>query len=202
MTHEKIIISLTAFFCLWAFSHQNALAHSQTQWSCTVYDRYEEAWTSRGADRLSAINNALDKCNRYSARGRSCSPNGAECTIRDQAMRAPWACRAIDKFGETWVRQSDDRQDAINRAWRACKRQSSQPMSCRVAKSMCDTQLDHPDTVRWRCKAFDRLDMAWSRSSEAGRPEAMRHAKDACHRNSNYPRSCFALPRDCKVATY
>ncbi len=200
MLKEKWILSLTAFLFLWAFSHQSAFA-SNTAWQCVVFDKYNEAWQNDGKTRVQAINNALSSCRNASIRPKSCQPDGAECIQRTLYGNNAWACRAVDKFGDIWVKLHDNRQTAINNAWRACHRQSAQASSCRVAKTLCEPVNSVRSKVMWQCLAFDRSDRHWARKSPSGRANAMRKAKEACENRSAFPRSCFSLPRDCKVIT-
>ena len=110
-----------------------------------------------------------------------------------------WQCRAHDANNKTWTVTKAYQQMAINYAKQTCRKHSSQPDSCEVAKSWCDfLSRGKRHTSTWTCSAFDKNGGYWPGPIESDRERALSGAAAHCQRQSAVPDSCYVRIITCK----
>lgn len=116
-----------------------------------------------------------------------------------------WHCLIIDSDNKPYEASSDYKQTALNRAFEACKKNSQDPATCKLAQSRCvgGNQVNgSPDIQQvWRCSALDNQAVLWKAESSAGPDRALLRAKARCMRESPVPLTCYAYHMFCKNIT-
>lgn len=103
-----------------------------------------------------------------------------------------WLCKAHDNTNKEWLAQSPYPKIAINRSLDACKRQSTNPLSCRITSNDCESpQLDPSTKPYWRCTAIDQQGTPWNSIYYLNKEDAALAANAYCHSKSPLPETCF-----------
>lgn len=110
-----------------------------------------------------------------------------------------WRCLAKDNEMHQWQFESAYQREAINRAFDACKKQSSTPKTCHTAREMCEYFSNGQSTrPLWRCLALDQMAKSWSSNLYPNRDDAAIAAKAYCKDKSAMPDSCYVNLLTCK----
>ncbi len=118
-------------------------------------------------------------------------PNGA--------FADSWQCIAHDNTYQEWTVEANYQRGALNNAMGDCKKESTQPSSCVVAKEDCDL-LVNGLSVRplWQCSALDAMALSWKSNIYRKADDAALAAKAYCKENSAYPETCYLYLFMCK----
>ena len=110
-----------------------------------------------------------------------------------------WRCTAFDAENKRWVVKSGYELAAINKAYDACKKESSLPETCKTAKETCETFINGVSTrPMWRCTALDQMAKAWPSNTYIHRDDAAIAAREFCQENSSFPDTCYINLMTCK----
>lgn len=111
-----------------------------------------------------------------------------------------WQCASFDRHGKQWIAQSSFQRVALNKAFRQCKHDSSEPSSCEVAKEHCEATIKGYKMPMWRCSAFDKMAKMWKSDTFRLRDDAAVGAKRLCKHQSAFPESCYVRLMTCKAS--
>jgi hypothetical protein len=103
-----------------------------------------------------------------------------------------WQCTTVDNQEKQWVAKNPYDRVAINKAYDACKKQSTNPSSCKSSKENCEYFSDGMSTrPAWRCTALDQMSKPWPSNLHTNRDDAALEAKAYCQQHSGMPDSCY-----------
>lgn len=110
-----------------------------------------------------------------------------------------WRCTAHDAANKEWIINSGYEITAINRAFDACKKESTLPSSCKTSKESCEVFVNGVSTrPMWRCIALDQTAKEWSSNVYSQRDDAALAAKAYCRQSSSVPDTCYINLIACK----
>jgi hypothetical protein len=108
------------------------------------------------------------------------------------AIEDNWICKAHDVAHQEWAAKNAYQKMAINFAFAYCKKQSKNPMSCKVSETDCEGFQQGISTKPfWRCTALDAQAAGWNSNYYANREEAGLAALSYCKAKSPAPETCF-----------
>lgn len=110
-----------------------------------------------------------------------------------------WQCSVYDGANQRWTAQSSYEKAAINKAFAACRKQSSLPKTCKAAKEYCDAIIHGANTrPMWRCTALDKAAKAWKSGIYRHKDDAALGAQAYCEEQSRVPESCYVHMLTCR----
>jgi len=110
-----------------------------------------------------------------------------------------WQCTSYDKQDQQWLAKSQYERTATNKALEACKKQSKEPESCKIAKEYCESIVNGISTrPMWQCIALDLMAKPWRSNFYTNRDDAALAAKAYCQQRSGIPDSCYINLLTCK----
>lgn len=103
-----------------------------------------------------------------------------------------WQCFIHDADNKLWSFQSSYQKIALNTVIAACKKESRQPMSCKISLSTCQ-EFNPQKSMRpkWLCMASDEKGTRFESDYLADRESAALNAMGQCKSNSKIPETCF-----------
>jgi hypothetical protein len=111
-----------------------------------------------------------------------------------------WKCEAEDITHKSWVVQHEYRRVAITISFDQCKKESTEPRTCRTSKTGCYFFADGIDmTPLWRCMALDQLSKTWYSNLYTTRDDAALGARSYCQQRSGFPDTCYVNLLTCKT---
>lgn len=111
-----------------------------------------------------------------------------------------YECSASDSTEKQWVAASPYKRLAINKAYDACKKESTVPSTCKTSREACEDFNDLGVSLepQWQCTALDILAKPWVSNSYPKRDDAAIAAKAYCQERSADPDSCYINLLTCK----
>jgi hypothetical protein len=110
-----------------------------------------------------------------------------------------WQCRTLDSTNKEWVVENKYKKVAINRAFERCKKESTDPISCKTSKRSCESFVNGLSTTpMWLCTALDRNAEPWVSLAYPNKYDAALGARDYCIENSDLPYTCYINLVTCK----
>lgn len=110
-----------------------------------------------------------------------------------------WQCTTVDNQEKQWVEISTYDRVAMNKAYDACKKQSTNPSSCKTSKANCEYFFNGQSTrPAWQCVALDLMSKPWPSNIHSQRDDAALEAKAYCQQHSGMPESCYINLLTCK----
>lgn len=107
-------------------------------------------------------------------------------------MNNYWECHAYDSTQKEWTAQGTYDRVAVNKAFSACKKQSTAPNTCQAPKETCEVFINGKTTrPMWRCASLDQLSKVWRSGIYSQRNDAALAAKAYCHQHSAMPDTCY-----------
>ena len=123
----------------------------------------------------------------------------SQADVLESREKNYWQCTASDHNDKQWVARSEYERGATNKAFEGCKKESSLPTSCKVAKENCEEIVKGVSTrPMWQCTALDQMARPWRSSFYPQRDDAALGAKAYCQHNSKVPDSCYINLLTCK----
>lgn len=125
-----------------------------------------------------------------------CFPAYAELVDLSQDY---WQCTAFDTMNKHWLTTSNYQLTALNKAYENCKKESTMPQSCKVAREHCEAFISGSSTrPMWQCTALDDLATPFMSTIYRNPDDAVLAAKAYCRQESPYPDTCYAYLFACK----
>ncbi len=123
--------------------------------------------------------------------------------VTTQAFAHRWQCLVSDSAQKSWSYSSNYRKTALNQALYACKKKSSDPVSCNASMSNCDVvSIDiNSHKSLWQCTALDFHAVSFSGKIAYYRDEAAISALNDCKQYSKQPDSCYIRLFSCEDLT-
>lgn len=110
-----------------------------------------------------------------------------------------WQCSAHDSTDKQWVAKSVYERAATNQAYDGCKKQSTNPTSCKIAKEFCEYFANgKSNRPMWQCTALDLMAKPWVSNTYSQRDDAAIAAKAYCQEQSSMPDTCYINLLTCK----
>lgn len=108
------------------------------------------------------------------------------------AQNNHWQCVTYDADNKMWSSQSNYQKSAMNKAIATCKKESTQPASCKPSKTICESPNKGRNANQiWRCSALDMKADNWQSNESPLRDEAAFGARAYCKAKSSVPDTCF-----------
>lgn len=110
-----------------------------------------------------------------------------------------WCCIVSDSENKAWTEYSTYQLAASSRASEDCKKQSKDPLSCKITKNSCEHFI-HGISTRplWRCVAFDRHAKRWPSDLKTNREAAASSGEEQCRQHSSIPETCYVNLITCR----
>ena len=103
-----------------------------------------------------------------------------------------WQCISRDSSKQEWTANNAYQKVAMNLAFDACKKQSTNPKTCKASEEDCEGfHLGLSTRPYWYCVALDEEGSPWKSSYYRTRDDAAMAAKDYCRNNSSAPETCY-----------
>lgn len=117
----------------------------------------------------------------------------------DETSSSYWQCSVFDQEEKEWSVKSAYEKVATNKAFDACKKQSTHPLTCKAAKESCD-YFSHGLSTRpmWQCTALDEKAKPWVSNVYLNKDDAALGAKAYCKEQSSIPDTCYIHLDTCK----
>ena len=124
----------------------------------------------------------------------------------DPGNNSYWQCTAHDKLKKECKGTNTYERVASSKAFEACKKESSIPMSCKTDKDYCyyftegttNPKRDIENRSMWHCSAIDQQAKYWVSNLYSNQDEAVLAAKSLCQKHSPIPDSCYVNLITCK----
>lgn len=114
------------------------------------------------------------------------------CYAQIDANSNYWQCSIQDADHKLWSFQSSYQKIALNTVIAACKKESRQPMSCKVRASTCQEFNPQRSTrPKWHCMASDDKGTRFESEYLTDRDSAALNAMGRCKSTSKIPETCF-----------
>lgn len=121
------------------------------------------------------------------------------CSSLNAQQDALWQCTTYDDTGKPWVIRSEYSRMAMNKAFDACKKESTIPASCKTSAQDCEVFVNGLSTrPMWRCTALDRSGAPWISNAYQNRDDAALAARAYCKEQSSIPETCYMNTITCQ----
>lgn len=110
-----------------------------------------------------------------------------------------WQCTVFDITHTEWTIKHTFERTAVNQAMDLCKKQSTQPATCKAAKEACES-FTHGLTNRpmWQCTALDQMANPWKSNIYSSMDDAALAAQAYCKQSSSLADTCYTNMVTCK----
>ena len=118
-----------------------------------------------------------------------------------------WQCLAVDKDNKNWSSQNAFKRIAMYRAFESCKKESTNPSSCKNDENACQyfgdqvktlsSSMNYNSSAQWQCTALDKTAKNWSGNPSSNQDDAALNAKAACRAESTIPDTCYVNMLTC-----
>lgn len=110
-----------------------------------------------------------------------------------------WYCVISDSNNKLWTEYSTYQLAAIAKVSDYCKKQSKDPLSCKIDKNGCEHFIHGVSTrPMWRCLALDNHSESWPSDLNSNREAAILNAEAQCKQHSVAPRTCYVNQITCR----
>lgn len=117
----------------------------------------------------------------------------------NQINAMSWQCISTDSDYNEWKGEGSYQRNALNSAYDLCKKQSKNPVSCKVSSENCDSFIGSVSTSPlWQCSALDKMAMVWKSEMYRKADDAALAAKAFCQERSALPETCYINLLFCK----